>query len=109
MNLSEEDKKIILDWINEKCGVMRCNCCGNAKWELVGFSTLPIGYDVRSTRYFYAQGLPQVTIACINCGHLLFFSPTIMGIEPIQPEEKETNIEEKGSKISTDQTNSDAG
>ena len=109
MTLSEEDKKIILDWINEKCGAMRCTCCGYGNWTLVDFSTMPIGIDVRTTRYYYAQGLPQVSIACTNCGHLLFFSPKIMGIEPHAPEEKKTNIKEGSSEISPDKKGSNAG
>ena len=109
MKLSKEDKKHVLEWINDKCGMMRCTCCGHAKWDLVGFSTTPIGYDVRTTRYFYAQGLPQVTIACLHCGHLLFFSPQIMGIESEMPEEKDTDIKEGESELSTNNKEEKAG
>ena len=85
MQLTDDDKKRIAAWIEEKCGVMRCTCCGNAKWELVGFATLPIGFDLHTTRFFYSQGLPQISIACINCGHMLFFNSNILGFKPDEP------------------------
>lgn len=95
MQLSESDKQHIINWLNEKCGQMRCTCCGVGNWTLLDISTLPIGFDVRSTRFFYHQGLPQVTVACSNCGHLLNFSPGIMGLKPEPPEEMELPIQQE--------------
>lgn len=97
MTLSEDDKKKISDWISEKCGQMRCTCCGYGKWQLLDSATLPIGFDVRSTRFYYHQGIPQITVACTNCGHMLFFNPAIMGIRPEAPEEKEIDVSKDGS------------
>lgn len=85
MLLTADDTKKIADWLNEKCGQMRCVCCGNAIWEVQGFATLPIGFDVHSTRFFYSQGIPQITVACRTCGHLLFFSSAIIGFKPDEP------------------------
>ena len=97
MTLTEEDKKKISDWINEKCGQMRCTCCGYGQWELLGSATLPIGFDVHTTRFYYHQGIPQITIACVNCGHMLFFNPAIMGFKPDAPEEKEIDVSKDSS------------
>jgi hypothetical protein len=86
MQLSDADKQKITEWIAAKCGQMRCVCCGNGKWILFDFATLSIGFDVHTTRFYYHQGLPQITIACQDCGHLVFFSPGILGLKPDEPE-----------------------
>lgn len=85
MKLTQTDKEIAAKWIREKCGQMRCVCCGHGKWELIEFSTLAIGFDVRTTRFHYHDGLPMVTVACTNCAHLVNFSPGMMGIKPDAP------------------------
>ena len=86
MLINEQDKADVVAWLNDKCGQMRCFCCGYAKWEVIPLATLPIAFDLRSTRFFYSQGLPQVGVLCTNCGHLLYFSPQVMGIKPDEPQ-----------------------
>ncbi|MBI2796794.1 MAG: hypothetical protein HYX65_08835 [Gemmatimonadetes bacterium] len=86
MNISDTDKQVIVDWLNAKCGQMRCTCCGYGKWEILPIATLPIALDLRSTRFFYSQGLPQVGVLCTNCGHVLYFSPAVIGIKPDEPQ-----------------------
>ena len=85
MQLTETDRKQIEDWIKEKCGQMRCTCCGYANFTIINVATLPIAFNLHSTRFFYAQGIPQVAIACTNCGHMLFFNTGIMGFQPDEP------------------------
>lgn len=90
MQLSGEDREEIAEWIDEKCEQgMRCKCCGRQNWVVFEFCTISLGFDVRSTRFHYSQGLPQVPLICGHCGHILYFSPAVMGIEPEQPEEKD--------------------
>lgn len=100
MILSQSDKQIIVDWLQNKCGVMRCTCCGHNVLQLIDIATLPIGFDIRTTRFFYAQGCPQVTVMCQNCGHLIFFNPAIMGLKPIEPQPETTPIHESPPKES---------
>lgn len=85
MELSQTDRDLIATWLNEKCGQMRCTCCGNAQWEILPMATLPIAFNLHSTRFFYSQGIPQVGVICTNCGHTLFFNPGVMGIKPDAP------------------------
>ncbi|MCI0564089.1 MAG: hypothetical protein MN733_36905 [Nitrososphaera sp.] len=95
MILSEKDKEIVVKWIQEKCGQMRCTCCGLGQWTLTDAATLPIGFDIRTTRFYYHQGLPQVTVVCNHCGHMLFFSPGVMGIKPDEPRKEQVPVEPK--------------
>lgn len=89
MKLTSKNQKIILDWINNKCGNMRCTCCGNGKWSIMDFSTLQIGFDLNTTRFHFHEGMPLASIACENCGHIVQFNTGIMGIKPTPiPEEK---------------------
>jgi ribosomal protein S27E len=64
---------------------MRCTCCGNSQWTLMDMATLPIAVDLHTTRFFYSQGIPQISIMCANCGHTLYFNPVVMGIKPDEP------------------------
>ena len=64
---------------------MRCICCGQSQWTLIDVATLPIGIDLHTTRFFYSQGIPQISIACNNCGHMLFFNSGILGFNPEDP------------------------
>jgi hypothetical protein len=85
MELSQADRDKIADWLNQKCGQMRCTCCGYGRWEIVPMATLPIVIDLHSTRFFYSQGVPQIGVLCANCGHTLFFNPGVIGIKPDEP------------------------
>jgi len=85
MQLSQPDRERIAEWIQTKCGQLRCTCCGYGIFEIVPLATLPIGVDLHSMRFFYAHGVPQVSVGCRNCGHLLIFSSEIMGFKPDAP------------------------
>jgi hypothetical protein len=85
MQLTEQDKKRILEWINAKCGGMRCTCCGVGNWALNDHATILLGIDIHSTRFFYHAGLPAVSFICVNCGHITFFSSGVIGFKPDQP------------------------
>ena len=82
MQLSEPDKKLIADWITTKCGPMRCFCCGNSRFEILGHSGMWIGFNTHTTRVHYAEGVPVIYVACLTCGHLVPFSAGMIGLTP---------------------------
>jgi hypothetical protein len=88
MLLTESDREKVLSWISSKCGQMRCICCGNGKWTLLDSSSLVIGFDMHSTRFHYHQGIPLIAIACMSCGHVVFFSSGVLGFKPDEPKEE---------------------
>jgi predicted nucleic-acid-binding Zn-ribbon protein len=100
MKLSQDDQNLVKEWLQEKCN-LRCFCCGYRNFTFEGVATLSIGVDVSTTRIFYSQGLPQVSISCDNCGYIMFFNPNVMGIKPKQPEEKATDTQEGKVETST--------
>lgn len=91
MNLSEEDKVKVIEWVRTKCDNLRCHCCGMANWDLAANAVIALGYDVRSSRFHYHAGIPLVGLNCTNCGHFLLFSPLVMGIKPDLPESHPSN------------------
>lgn len=103
MALSEKDQLHVQKWLENKCGSLRCTCCGHGHWSIVDLVTMPIGFDTHTTQFLYSQGIPQVSIVCQYCGHMLFFSTEVMGLsintaptESFQQsgESLKTNIEE---------------
>lgn len=96
MKLNEVDRKKVSEWINEKCGQLRCVCCGTGKWTLIDIATLTIGFDTHTTRFYYHQGIPHIGIACSNCGHMVFFNAAIMGFKPDEPKQTEIIQDDMG-------------
>ena len=85
MQLTDTDRKKITEWLSEKCGQMRCFCCGNGQWTLAPQSTVLIGFDIHTTRFHYSQGVPIVSVVCSSCGHIVSFSTAMMGFKPDEP------------------------
>lgn len=95
MEICEADQKHIAAWLQDKCGQMRCTCCGNSQWQIAPSASLPINFDIRTTRFYYSQGMPQISVVCTNCGHILFFSPVVMGLKPDEPPAEEAPADDE--------------
>lgn len=87
MNLNNDDMEKVKKWIYEKNNNLKCFACGNSIWDIQNISTIPIGYDVHSTRFHYHNGIPQISIICRNCGYIMHYSANIMGFKPDIPEQ----------------------
>jgi len=97
MKLNEPDKAVVVKWVSEKCGQMRCFCCGNARWTLLENAGIQIGFDTRTTRFHYHEGVPVVSVACENCGHLLNFAASLLGLKPEQAPADPATPAQKGA------------
>jgi ribosomal protein S27E len=98
MQISESNKQKIQTWFKEKAINMRCLCCGVIpNWNLPPFATFNVIVDLDTTRIFYGAGQPQISLVCTNCGNILNFNPSIIGIQPTTPvpEKEEINDENK--------------
>lgn len=82
MLITKENNDAIIKWLNAKCGQMRCTCCGEGKLSIMDISTLQIGFDLDTTRFHYHQGMPFISICCLNCGYIMQFSSVVIGIKP---------------------------
>ena len=81
MQLTEDDQRRFSEWLSEKCGSLRCFCCGMSSW-VTGGAYLSVGYDPRTTKVHYHEGIPHIAIVCPNCGYIMSFSTAVMGIVP---------------------------
>jgi hypothetical protein len=79
MKLTDNDQHIVREWLSEKCGSLRCFCCGTASW-VTGGSFVNVGYDLHTGNIFYHDGIPQVSIVCSNCGYIMSFSTAVIGV-----------------------------
>ena len=84
MLLSAEDQNRVRDWLQSKCGSLRCTCCGVGNWQ-IGLAGVVLGIDLHTTRFFYHGGTPIASLICSNCGHTLFFHTGVMGFKPDDP------------------------
>jgi hypothetical protein len=89
MQLTDDDKRRVSEWLYEKCGSLRCFCCGMSQW-VTGGAYLNVGYDLHTTKIHYHEGIPMVAIVCPNCGYIMSFSTAVMGILPDLPAEEQT-------------------
>ena len=106
MKLTEEDKQRIVSWISDKCGPLKCTCCGGGnktQWSIAEASNVLLGFDLHSTRFHYHEGTTMVNLICSNCGYMLAFNPGIMGFKPDVPDAPvETVSEDENDTGSTD-------
>jgi hypothetical protein len=49
--LKPDDKEAITKWLGERCGQMRCFCCGHSRWQLLDESSIQIGFDTHTSRF----------------------------------------------------------
>ena len=99
MKLTEDDRKRLIAWISDKCGALKCMCCGggnNAQWAVGDTSNVLLGFDLHSTRFHYHEGTTQVTLICSNCGHMLAFNPGVIGFRPDVPDAPEGDVSDQG-------------
>jgi hypothetical protein len=88
VQLSESDQQKIGEWLNERCGSLRCFCCGMTSW-VTGGAYLNVGYDPATAKVNYHEGIPHVSIVCANCGYIMSFSTAVMGLTPITEAQNE--------------------
>ncbi len=76
---------------------MRCFCCGQARWQLLDGASIQIGFDTHTTRFHYHEGVPVVSLACENCGHVINFAAVLMGLKPDQPPQEAVPTKPEGA------------
>lgn len=91
MKFSQADMDKARNWLAQKCGQMRCFCCGSGRWTLAEFASINIGFDVHSTRFHYHEGIPVIAVVCENCGHVVQFAAGVMGFKPDAPPVEEVS------------------
>ncbi len=87
--LSNEEKKKVRDWINEKWGMQKtCPSCGKNEWQLADHLVSPSVHYGGGVR-IGGPSYPQAMLICMVCGFTFYFNAVVMGLIP-GLEEKET-------------------
>jgi hypothetical protein len=89
MPMSPAAQQIVADWLTQKIPQLTCPACNGRKFE---GADLVVAVRVRD----YAPGpvhvhlgagqhvrlAPLVPLVCLDCGHVLLFSATVLGVAP---------------------------
>lgn len=75
----ERKKKKALEWINEKCPNLICECCQQKSWILTEDMVMPMPF-VGGGLIVGGPTYPQVMIVCTVCGNTKYFNAVVMGV-----------------------------
>ena len=81
----EEKQKKAIDWINQKCGDLECECCKAKQWQLTPEIVAPPIF--RGGTILGGAVSPAFTLVCMNCGNTKLFNALVSKVLPL-PEEK---------------------
>ena len=79
MQLDEESKRRIAEWLESKVGEMTCLMCGGEPLIAVNIARLPsatIGHDLRRQ-----VGQAVVNMQCGRCGYFHLFDAGVIGVD----------------------------
>ena len=83
MQFSEDEQRIIRDWIGKHTsGGIRCFICGLHQWTVLPSAAMTITADTQTGRIHYMEGYPLVGLTCNNCAHIIWLSAAAMGLRP---------------------------
>lgn len=89
MELNQDDKKMIQQWVETHAPQLRCFCCGGQQWEMGLQAGMTVMYDTHTGRIHYMDGYPMVALVCKNCAHIVWFSAPLIGLSPQPPKAEE--------------------
>lgn len=83
MKLTRTQQTLALDWIRRKARLAilpECTLCGGRNWTIADVVLTTNLIDPATRRINYMDGAPLIALTCANCGHILLFSATQMGV-----------------------------
>jgi hypothetical protein len=88
--MKPEEKQRVIQWINEKCPNLKCECCGSQRWSLNEHIIAPVNLENGSLALGGSMTMtPQVILTCSNCGNTKYFNAVMIGLlQPSNPSEK---------------------
>lgn len=90
--IKEEEKKKIIEILNNKVGHFSCPICHKGHFSLVdGYSTTVLGEDYHEI-YLGGRILPYVMLVCDNCGYISHHALGSLGILENKTEDKKKSV-----------------
>lgn len=90
MELTEQDKEKVKQWIEAHAPKLRCFCCGNQQWKMASIAAMTVMCDTHTGRIHYMDGYPMIGLICSSCAHIVWFSAPLIGLKPQPPETPKT-------------------
>jgi predicted nucleic-acid-binding Zn-ribbon protein len=83
--MNENDKKIVIDWLNEKWSENKriCEICASNQWTIGQDIITPMAVvrnNKQNSLALNTKITPFVTVTCINCGNTKQFSAIIANL-----------------------------
>lgn len=69
----------LLDSINRKWTTKMCPMCGENNWTVDKEIQTPIKVGEKKDVQIGGKFFPMVAITCLNCGHVVFVNPLVIG------------------------------
>lgn len=79
--LSDADIKKIAEWFNQHIDQRNCSVCDEHRWQPANFLTTGVVYDMNRECHRDDLAVPMARIYCLNCGQVLLFDATKIGLE----------------------------
>lgn len=76
----KEKQEKAVNWINQKCPNLKCECCHQTTWSLAGDLVMPMPFTGGAGLIIGGASYPQLQIVCNNCGNTKFFNAVVMGL-----------------------------
>ena len=81
------NKTKLLNTINEKWLTKQCPMCGENNWTIDEDIVTAIRVDENRDIQLGGKFSPLVAVTCLNCGHVVFVNPLVIG--SVEDTEKE--------------------
>jgi hypothetical protein len=89
MALSPAAQQIVADWLKQKAPKLTCPACNGHKFEgadlvvavrVKDYSPGPVHVHLGTGQH--VRVAPLVPVVCLDCGYVLLFSATVIGVAP---------------------------
>lgn len=81
VQLSADQRKQVIEWLNTQVGSLRCPVCATEDSWVIGEVSARLQRGMNTP-----QGYPVVVVVCSNCAYTLLFNALLIGLD--QPDAK---------------------
>lgn len=83
IRLNPDEVKKIADHFNDHIGNRSCHICGTRKWNPLPSVYTQVVFDRKHNHHRADRVMPQVCVACRNCGAITSFFAEKVGIQHV--------------------------
>ena len=89
MDMNEDQKKKVIQALQEKGSVLPCPRCGNQNFTLIdGYFNQPLQKQLSNNLVIGGPSIPSVGVVCNKCGFIAHHAVGVLGLMPSVDENK---------------------